>query len=222
MTHSLKSMHSKEESLGLTRPQTSDCSLHLWNNSLIISFKGFEWFLNNSNSISMSKKCAAFFLATALAVLPLVSAVAADKSTNAAPETPASKSTAKPAVKKTVEKTVSISGKVTAVDLILKTVTLEKGKKQTVYQVTSETRFHAGDKPETMRGITTGETVEGRASALGDGKYDLKALYMKAKPKEAAPAKAVEKKADVKAPAPSATTNAGPVAPAKPATPPKP
>jgi hypothetical protein len=170
----------------------------------------------------MSKKYAAFFLATVLAALPLLSVAGADGSTNAAPKTPPSKSTAKPAVKKTAGKPVSISGKVTAVDPIAKTITLEKGKKQTVYQVTSETRFYAGNKPAMMSGVTTGETVEGRASALGDGKYDLKALYMKAKPKEAAPAKAVEKKADVKAPAPPATTNAAPAAPAKPAAPPKP
>jgi hypothetical protein len=181
----------------------------------------------------MNKKFAAFFMATAIAALPLVSVVAADKSTNAVSETPASKSTAKPAVKKTAGKSVSISGKVTAVDLILKTVTLEKGKKQTVYQVTSETRFYAGETPAIMSEVTIGETVEGRASALGDAKYDLKALYLKAKPKdskEAAPAKAkaVDKKSDVKAPSPSKSTNSVPAAPTKPAnpstptTPPKP
>lgn len=173
----------------------------------------------------MNKKFAAFFMATALAALPLVSVVAADKSTNAAPEIPASKSLAKPAAKKTHGKPVSISGKVVAVNPILKTVILEKGKKQTVYQVTAETRFYAGEKPEIMSAVAVGEAVDGRALALGDAKYDLTALYLPAKPKEAAPAKAIEKKADAKAPSPSKSTNSVPAKPAnpsKPGTPPKP
>ncbi len=170
----------------------------------------------------MNKQIPAFFLAAALAALPLISVAAADKSTNAAPATPAAKVPAKPAAKKSQGTPVDIKGKVIAVDKIAKTVTLQKKERQTVYQVTSETRFYAGDKPEMMSGVATGELVEGRAVALGDGKYELKVLYMKAKPKEAALAKPVEKKADVKAPASPAATNAAPAAPAKPATPPKP
>lgn len=161
-------------------------------------------------------------MATAITAMPLVSAVAADKSTNAAPELPAAKVAAKPAAKKSHGKSVPVKGKVLAVDPILKTITLEKGKKQTVYQVTAETRFYAGEKPEVMAAIMVGEEVEGRALALGDARYDLKALYLKAKPAEAAPAKEVEKKADANAPSPSKSTNSVPVKPARPAMPVKP
>ncbi len=167
----------------------------------------------------MNKTFAAFILATTLAALPLVSVAAADTSTNAVPTIPASKSLAKPAARKSHGKPVSISGKVVAVNPILKTVILEKGKKQTVYQVTAETRFYAGEKPEIMSAVTVGDAVEGRALALGDAKYDLTALYLPAKPKEAAPAKAVEKKADAKTPSPSKSTNSVPASPAKPTKP---
>lgn len=161
-------------------------------------------------------------MATALVALPLVSVVAADKSTNAAPEIPAKKAAAKPAAKKSQGKPVPVKGKVQAVDPILKTITLEKGKKQTVYQVTAETRFYAGEKPEMMSAVLVGEEVEGRASSTGEGKYDLKALYLKAKPKEAAPVDGEVKKADVKAPSASKSTNSVPVKPAKPTAAPKP
>lgn len=161
----------------------------------------------------MNKKFAAFLMATAMAAMPLVSAVAADKSTNAAPELPAAKIAAKPAAKKSRGKPVPVKGKVLAVDPILKTITLEKAGKQTVYQVTAETRFYAGEKPAVMAAVIVGEEVEGRGLALGDAKYDLKALYLKAKSNEAAAAKEVEKKADAKTTTHSKSTNSVPVKP---------
>jgi len=161
-------------------------------------------------------------MATALAALPAVSAGAADKSTSAAPEIPASKSAAKPALKRPPGRPVPVHGKVIAVDLIAKTITLEKGKLQTVYRVTAETRFYAGEKPVIMAAVVIGESVEGRASAMADRKYDLNALYLKAKPREAAPAKPVDKKSGVKAPSPSKPTDSVPALPVTTAAPPKP
>ncbi len=134
-------------------------------------------------------------------------------------------------------KTVDIRGKVTAVDPIGMTITIEQKKKTQVYHMTSSTRLYVNDKPVMLKEITAGAKAAGTGKMLADGKADLLDLYVTAaketapegekkvepakkaegkkaaaKKEEAKPAKAPAKKA---APAPAAaSTNAAPALPA--------
>lgn len=141
----------------------------------------------------------------------------------------------KPAPKKAQKgKTVDIRGKVTAVDPIAMTITIEQKKKTQVYRMTSSTRLYVNDKPVMLKEITAGTKAAGTGKVFANGTADLLDLYVtvtvaketapegekKAEPAkkaegkkvEAKPAKAPAKKA---APAPAAaSTNAAPALPA--------
>lgn len=146
----------------------------------------------------------------------------------------------KPAPKKASKgKIVDIRGKVTAVNAIGMTITIEQKKKTQAYRMTSSTRLYVNDKPVMLKEITSGAKAAGTGKVFADGTADLLDLYVTvtvaketapegekkaepakkgegkkaaAKKEEAKPAKAPAKKA---APVPAAAnTNAAPALPA--------
>lgn len=73
-------------------------------------------------------------------------------------------------------------GKISAVDLSAKTITLPGKEKNRVFQVTGETKIVKDGKPSTLESAKVGDEVGGRALAASDGKLDLVALRIGPKP----------------------------------------
>ena len=126
-------------------------------------------------------------------------------------EKPAAKAKeAKPAK----EKTTTFSGKLGAIDKVMKTITLDD-KKKTVIEVTSDSLVTKDGKPAIMTDGTIGEPVNGTAKTLADGK--MSALLLNYGKKVTPPKKATKPKKEAKPvetnAAPTVAPTAAPTAP---------
>ena len=136
----------------------------------------------------MIKSIGKLTLATILAalVVGVPMGVSAQEKTAPAPAAPAS-----PEAK---TKSGPFHGKLSAVDKVKKTITLE-GKSKRTFEITSETKLTKNSKPATLDDAVIGEDVGGYYTKSADGKMVAKSIRFgakaeaKAATKEAAPAK---------------------------------
>jgi hypothetical protein len=100
---------------------------------------------------------------------------------------PAMAATAKPeaadsATSAKTAKAFPFRGKISALDITAKTITLPGKEKSRVFQVTAETRITKDGKPSTLEAAKIGDEVGGRALAADEGKCNLVVLRIGPKP----------------------------------------
>ena len=120
-------------------------------------------------------------LATMALGVPL--AALADNTTPAPATPPPAPAPAEPAAP-TKPVIIPFKGKLGAVDLVNKTITLDEKTKRT-FQVTSDTKIMKAGKPATLEDAVVGEDVGGRYTKGDDGKLVLKSVRFGAKPEPA-------------------------------------
>jgi hypothetical protein len=132
---------------------------------------------------SIGKLTLATILAAVVVGMP-IGALAQDK-TAPTPTVPAAPDATKP-------RPIPFRGKVGAVDLVNKTITLDEKTKRT-FEITSETKIMKANKPATLADAVVGENITGSYMKVTETKFVAKTvrLGVKATPvtKEAAPAK---------------------------------
>src|SRR5216117_3694837 len=95
------------------------------------------------------------------------------------------------------QKRMPFTGKVSAMDKINKTVTLEGKEKSRTFQITSATKINKDGKPAVMDDVVVGQTVGGLVKESAAGKWEVVTLNIGAK---AGKAKEREKKSEERKP----------------------
>ena len=83
--------------------------------------------------------------------------------------------------KKSKSAATAFHGKISAVDKVAKTITLEGKEKGRVIQITSETKMTKDGKPAMFDAAVVGEQVGGHAHKGADGKLEATSLHFGAK-----------------------------------------
>jgi len=94
------------------------------------------------------------------------------------------------AVKEKKKDTAPFHGKISAVDMTAKTITVG----ERIFQVTSSTKIMKAGKPATLDEATVGEEVGGLYKKAEDGKLELLSLRLGPKPEKEAKPEEPEKK----------------------------
>jgi hypothetical protein len=89
-------------------------------------------------------------------------------------------------------KAFPFQGKVAAVDIEAKTITLQGKEKNRTFLITNQTRIMKDGKAASLADAKVGDAVGGQALAAGESTYEALSLRIGAKPSKNAPQSATE------------------------------
>jgi len=125
-----------------------------------------------------------------LTLVSILAAVVLGVPMGASAQSNSTPSTAAPATPDAKARAFPFRGKISAVDTVKMTLTLEGKATNRVFEITSTTKLVKAGKPATLADATVGETVTGQCTKTADGQYVAKSVYIGPRPGAATPAPA--------------------------------